>query len=236
MTESGTKSCKIIVFASTGDSVDWHFDTLVRGGLENDIEVNRKEDEENKEEQEKKEIHDSLEPLIYNELPKLRVGYQGKFLSNCNLFKLHGSMQQSERFAVYTGFSKPLEEAASSILFCTDVAARGLDLPDVTHVIQYDPPADVRDYIHRIGRTARLGKDGQAFIFLLPSEMGYLDLLEDYKCSVREQPSLELLQSLVQLSTKPTMKKLKHQAHEIAATDVHMTLERFVQSSKGVSF
>jgi ATP-dependent RNA helicase DDX31/DBP7 len=237
MTDSGAKPCKVIVFAATGDSVDWHFDTLIRGGLENDNEVTLKKEsnEDSGENQEKEQIHDSLEPFVYNDLPALRKGYQGNFLSNCNLFKLHGSMQQSERHAVYTGFSRPLESSTSSILICTDVAARGLDLPDVSQVIQYDPPADVRDYIHRIGRTARLGKDGQAFIFLLPSEVEYLDLLEDYKCSVREQPSIELLQALVPLASKPTMKKLKYQAHEIAATDVHMTLERFVQSSKRVS-
>ena len=233
---------------ATGDSVDWHFDCLVRGGTD-----------EKKEEEEGLKLTSvdhsqssfgnsastpaddaiSLEPLAYNDLPKLRAGHDAKFLSNCKLFKLHGSMQQSERHAVYTGFSPSLTTTTSSILFCTDVAARGLDLPDVTHVVQYDPPADVRDYVHRIGRTARLGKDGQAFIFLLPSEVEYLELLQEYKCVVREQPSVELLQALVPLgNVKKTAnaKKVKYVAHEVAATDVHMTLERFVQASKSVSF
>lgn len=143
-------------------------------------------------------------------------------------------MQQSERHAVFTGFSPPVTNGAS-ILFCTDVAARGLDVADVSHVVQYDPPADVRDYIHRIGRTARLGKQGQAYLFLLPSEVEYLDLLhEEFKCQVKEQPLVQVLETLVPLASSKFAKKIKHQKHEIAATDVHMAMERFVQSNQQV--
>lgn len=173
-----------------------------------------------------------IKPVEYNDLPKLRAGYDAKHLPNCKLFKLHGSMQQSERHAVYTGYSP--SSNYTKILFCTDVAARGLDLPDVSDIIQYDPPADVRDYIHRIGRTARLGKEGQAFIFLLPSEAEYLDLLEDYHCHVTEEPMVPILETLIPLANSKKTKNQKHSFHEIAATDVHMEFERFVQSSQPV--
>jgi len=62
-------------------------------------------------------------------------------------------------------------------LLCTDVAARGLDIPKVDWIIQFDPPDDPRDYIHRVGRTARAGKSGKSLLFLLPSEQGFLQFL-----------------------------------------------------------
>lgn len=70
--------------------------------------------------------------------------------------------------------------AGSSVLVTTDVAARGLNLPNVDFVIQLDPPAEISDYIHRVGRTARMGRPGTSVIFLAESEMGYVDELK--KC------------------------------------------------------
>ena len=52
------------------------------------------------------------------------------------------------------------------ILVATDVASRGIDVPDITHVINYDPPATAADYIHRVGRTGRMGKKGVALTFV----------------------------------------------------------------------
>ncbi|KAI8901012.1 P-loop containing nucleoside triphosphate hydrolase protein [Globomyces pollinis-pini] len=223
ITESGTKPCKIIVFLATGDSVDWHFDSLHR--------ISESPDRDDTNEETVLDPAEEAKPMVYNDLPKLRQGYESKVLPNCRLFRLHGSLMQSERHATFTGFS-PALTSTTSILFCTDVAARGLDVPDVSHIIQYDPPADVRDYIHRIGRTARIGKEGEAYIFLLPSEIEYLDLLEDYHCSLKDQPTTEILQKLVPLATSNVSKKSKHLVHEIAATDVHMSFERFVQANQ----
>jgi ATP-dependent RNA helicase DDX18/HAS1 len=72
-------------------------------------------------------------------------------------------------------------------LLCTDVAARGLDIPAVDWIIQYDPPDDPREYIHRVGRTAR-GKDGRgrALLLLLPEELGFLRYLKDAKVPLNE--------------------------------------------------
>ena len=62
----------------------------------------------------------------------------------------------------------------------SDVAARGLDMPSVDSVVQYDPPDDSRDYIHRVGRTARgSGGKGQSLMFLQPSEVGFLAHLKE---------------------------------------------------------
>ena len=62
-------------------------------------------------------------------------------------------------------------------LLATDVAARGLDIPDVHWVVQVDMPQDPSAFVHRVGRTARLGRSGRALALLLPSEASYVDFL-----------------------------------------------------------
>jgi ATP-dependent RNA helicase DDX18/HAS1 len=71
-------------------------------------------------------------------------------------------------------------------LLCTDVAARGLDIPAVDWIIQFDPPDDPRDYIHRVGRTARAGGRGKSLLFLLPSELGFLRYLKHARVPLNE--------------------------------------------------
>ena len=63
----------------------------------------------------------------------------------------------------------------SGCLLCTDVAARGLDIPDVQYIVQYDPPQDPSTFVHRVGRTARMGRIGKALVLLLPHEMSYVE-------------------------------------------------------------
>src|SRR3989344_9664308 len=75
---------------------------------------------------------------------------------------IHGDKSQSQRKRVIDMFSKNV----ITILIATDVAARGIDIPDITHVINYDEPQSYDDYIHRIGRTGRIGKKGTALTFV----------------------------------------------------------------------
>ena len=63
-------------------------------------------------------------------------------------------------------------------LLCTDVAARGLDIPGVSWILQYDPPQDPSTFVHRVGRTARMGRSGNALVMLLPHEEPYVDFLK----------------------------------------------------------
>ena len=77
------------------------------------------------------------------------------------LYRLHGSLPQVDRTETFFRFCK----AEAGILFTTDVAARGLDLPALDCIVQYDPPEETTEYIHRVGRTARMGRKGEAILF-----------------------------------------------------------------------
>ena len=79
---------------------------------------------------------------------------------------IHGNLRQSKRDRVINSF----KNGNTRILIATDVAARGLDIPLIEHVINYDLPQVPEDYIHRIGRTGRAGKKGSALTFLTPSD------------------------------------------------------------------
>ena len=79
---------------------------------------------------------------------------------------IHGNLRQSKRDRVITRF----RNGHSRILIATDVAARGLDIPLIQHVINYDLPQVPEDYIHRVGRTGRAGKEGSALTFLTPND------------------------------------------------------------------
>jgi len=112
------------------------------------------------------------------------------FLSSCNSVKfhaellnyidipvmdIHGRQKQVKRTTTFFQFQK----AKHAILLCTDVAARGLDIPEVDWIIQYDPPDDPKEYIHRVGRTARGATgSGRALMFLTPQETGFLRYLQ----------------------------------------------------------
>ena len=120
------------------------------------------------------------------------------FFSSCNSVKfhdellnyidievmsIHGQKKQSARSTTFYQFC----QAESGVLLCTDVAARGLDIPKVDWIVQYDAPDDPKEYIHRVGRTARgaTGK-GEALLFLLPEELGFLRYLRQAGVTMTE--------------------------------------------------
>ncbi|KAG8185234.1 hypothetical protein JTE90_002763 [Oedothorax gibbosus] len=96
---------------------------------------------------------------------------------------IHGRQKQLKRTQTFFEFCK----VESGILLCTDVAARGLDIPEVDWIVQYDPPEDPKEYIHRVGRTARgKGKNGHALLILRPEELGFLRYLKQARVPVQE--------------------------------------------------
>ncbi|KAF9270468.1 DEAD-domain-containing protein [Marasmius fiardii PR-910] len=112
------------------------------------------------------------------------VKYHGELLNYIDVpvLALHGKQKQQKRTNTFFEFIN----AEAGILLSTDVAARGLDIPRVDWIIQYDPPDDPRDYIHRVGRTARAGKVGKSLLFLLESELGFLRYLKEAKVPLNE--------------------------------------------------
>lgn len=123
------------------------------------------------------------------------------FFSTCNAVKffsellnfisipvlaLHGQQKQAKRTATFFEFCN----AERGTMCCTDIAARGLDIPSVDWIIQFDPSGDPKEYIHRVGRTARGEGDnvhrGRALLFLLPSELGYLRHLKRARIPLNE--------------------------------------------------
>ncbi|KAK4735432.1 hypothetical protein R3W88_009693 [Solanum pinnatisectum] len=120
------------------------------------------------------------------------------FFSSCNSVKfhsellryikiechdIHGKQKQQKRTSTFFDFC----EAKKGILLCTDVAARGLDIPAVDWIVQFDPPDEPKEYIHRVGRTARgEGAKGNALLFLIPEELQFLKYLKAAKVPVKE--------------------------------------------------
>ncbi|KAM4608749.1 ATP-dependent RNA helicase DDX18 [Polymixia lowei] len=136
--------------------------------------------------------------LLFTFLKKNRKKKMMVFFSSCMSVKfhyellnyidlpvmaIHGKQKQTKRTTTFFQFCN----ADSGILLCTDVAARGLDIPEVDWIIQYDPTDDPKEYIHRVGRTAR-GIDGQghALLILRPEELGFLRFLKQARVPLSE--------------------------------------------------
>eukprot|EP00804_Cyclotella_cryptica_P023594 CCRYP_011938-RC/>CCRYP_011938-RC protein AED:0.14 eAED:0.14 QI:0/0.33/0.25/1/0.33/0.25/4/1048/513 len=101
---------------------------------------------------------------------------------------LHGKLVQKRREKAMERFR---EKKSSAVLLCTDVAARGLDVPDVSWTIQFDAPVDPSSYVHRVGRSARAGRFGNSLVFLTRKEDAYIDFLKLRKVPVMELPDSE---------------------------------------------
>lgn len=113
------------------------------------------------------------------------VKYHAELLNYIDLpvLELHGKQKQQKRTNTFFEFCN----AKSGTLICTDVAARGLDIPAVDWIVQFDPPDDPRDYIHRVGRTARgSGAKGRSLMFLAPTELGFLRYLKAARVPLNE--------------------------------------------------
>ncbi|KAJ7978819.1 RNA helicase [Quillaja saponaria] len=113
------------------------------------------------------------------------VKFHGELLRffKMNCLDIHGKQKQQKRTSTFFEF----RNAEKGILLGTDVAARGLDIPAVDWIVQYDPPDDPKEYIHRVGRTARgEGGKGNALLFLIPEELLFLRYLKEAKIPVKE--------------------------------------------------
>ncbi|NXV12219.1 DDX31 helicase, partial [Cepphus grylle] len=156
--------------------------------------------------------------------------------ASLQFLRLHGNMEQEERTEVFQEFLK----SKTGILLCTDVAARGLDLPQVTWIVQYNAPASPAEYIHRIGRTARIGCHGNSLLVLAPSEAEYVSLLASHKINVSEIKMEKVLSSLMKddrfkLHRPRSKKSCGTDPQEVRerATVLQTKFENYVHSNEG---
>ncbi|XP_005749232.1 probable ATP-dependent RNA helicase DDX31 isoform X2 [Pundamilia nyererei] len=148
--------------------------------------------------------------------------------------RLHGNMKQEDRTEAFQQFSA----SQSGVLLCTDVAARGLDLPQVTWIIQYTPPTAAAEYVHRVGRTARIGARGSSLLFLTPAETAFITELANHNISLSEMKLQDILSSLMfddvykgrgKYHSKSSSKALEQEVRE-RATVLQTEFENFVHA------
>ncbi|MBR6076706.1 MAG: DEAD/DEAH box helicase [Victivallales bacterium] len=136
-----------------------------------------------------------------------------------NVNCLHGDMEQAQRSRVMAAFRR----GEIDILVATDVAARGLDVDDVSHVFNYHLPFDSRGYVHRIGRTGRAGKSGTAITLVTPREMRQLD-------AIRRNVGAQLQNRLVPTRTQVTEQRLKKIFHDVHDYKLDMNILNQVET------
>jgi len=200
---------KAIVFLSCADSVDFHFEIFTR--------------------KEASPVDGEGVPAPPEEIKGPHTSSTAGFASalsttdsHVRVCRLHGSLLQITRTATLAAFTKSKDP---SVLICTDVASRGLDLPNIDFVIEYDPPFSADDHLHRIGRTARAGRDGRAMIFLMPGpEEGYVDIL---KQGYREGQAKGLVRNEAEDLLRKGFGKVRHD-WEDKATEWQLEVERWV--------
>jgi ATP-dependent RNA helicase DeaD len=140
---------------------------------------------------------------IYNELTKLKYTCQ----------KIHGGLEQSDRVRVMNDF----KQGYFRYMIATDVAARGIDVENITLIINYDIPKDKEGYVHRIGRTGRGNKSGKAITFVAQNEARFLKDIQQYtgkELLLRERPERNIINNSKQdfvrkTNTSPKLKATK---------------------------
>ncbi|KAI7735577.1 hypothetical protein M8C21_012679, partial [Ambrosia artemisiifolia] len=142
----------------------------------------------------------------------------------CNILRLHGNMKHEDRVKTFNAF----KTEKSALLLSTDVSARGLDFPKVRCIIQYDSPGEATEYVHRVGRTARLGEKGESLLFLQPIEADYLEELKKHGVMLTEYPLMKLLDGFPLKQQR--MKKFVSIEMHPWVLDLQKSLESFISS------
>ncbi|MBL4613250.1 MAG: DEAD/DEAH box helicase [Magnetovibrio sp.] len=129
-------------------------------------------------------VNDAL--IFCNRKADIAVVYKSLSKHGFSVGQLHGDMSQPARMEMLAGF----KNKDFNLLVCSDVAARGLDIPNLSHVFNYDVPINAEDYVHRIGRTGRAGKEGNAYTIALPQDGKFVTAIE--KLIGKDIPRIEL--------------------------------------------
>jgi ATP-dependent RNA helicase DeaD len=156
---------------------------------------------------------------------------------------IHGDVEQKQREKMV----QSLKDGRIDILVATDVAARGLDVDRISHVLNYDIPYDTESYVHRIGRTGRAGRSGEAILFVAPRERGMLGAIERatrQKLEPMQLPSVEAvnerrvakflgkIDAALESTDRPTFRELVERyerEHDVPMVDIAAALAQMVQ-------
>ncbi len=170
--------------------------------------------------------HDELQSVICFTRTKHRANRLADFLRrhNINCAAIHGNRTQGQRNAALAGF----KDGSHRVLVATDIAARGIDVQAVSHVINFDCPHIADDYIHRVGRTGRASMTGDAFTFVSPEEEGDLHTIE--RAIKKRLPRVTL--PTFDYTAKPAEKLEVPIAERIAAIRAQKALERARRDQK----
>ena len=187
-------ACKLLVFLSSCDAVDFHYELLSRATLPSLRAAYAAAGQGEADGDDGDDGDDDGDGGGDGGGARLAVGEVERdcALVGTRLYRLHGRMSQQRRAAAFGAF----RAAGAGVLLCTDVAARGLNLRGVHWIVQYDLPQQPKEYVHRVGRTARLGQVGQALLFTLPSEAPFLDVLRGGGMALSEVPFASLQAAL----------------------------------------
>lgn len=123
-------------------------------------------------------------PISPNSSHKINTNDVIHIDSTAQIFSLHGKMDNKKRIKTLSAFQD--HNAGLAVLFCTDLAARGLDIPNVDWIVQFDAPLDPDFFVHRVGRTARAGHRGKALVFLSAHEKKYCEFLRSRKVPIAD--------------------------------------------------
>ncbi len=156
---------------------------------------------------------------------------------------IHGDVEQKQREKMV----QSLKDGRIDILVATDVAARGLDVDRISHVLNYDIPYDTESYVHRIGRTGRAGRSGEAILFVAPRERGMLGAIERatrQKIEPMQLPSVEAVNerrvakflgkigTALESTDRPVFRELVERyerEHDVPMVDIAAALAQLVQ-------
>ncbi|SCV70816.1 BQ2448_3578 [Microbotryum intermedium] len=234
---------KVLIFLSCTAAVDFYWEALGSMGMglsassstESEAQTNKPESAKERVEREKREAEEK----------HTKLASDSAVLPGVPIYRLHGNLELETRLNSLKAFAHKSvvqkgknkgTETENAVLLCTSVAARGLDVPFVSHVVQYDLPTvgGVTEYVHRVGRTARAGASGQATSFLLPSEKEWVPWVEQ---GMRSDPSTLAPPAgkrdvkLREVGIEDVLKEGyggEGREYETRATDVQMGFERWV--------
>ncbi|KAJ6243651.1 atp-dependent RNA helicase ddx31-related [Anaeramoeba flamelloides] len=236
---------KIIIFLYSCDSVEFHYKLFkksffpsslvpIRKKFQN-VETNQEANDEEPQNGESKMKNFIMKKSRNKAVTNIYGTELVKLFEHVKLFRLHGNIDQKNRTNTFFQFSK----ATSGILFSTDVAARGLDLPLVDWIVQYDPPTNHKVYVHRVGRTARIGNKGNSLLFLMPNETDYLDVLKEKKHKITEMRRHTILSSLISdqdlknnLIDPSIAKQYSVTQRQVVAIWLHKEMEKIIEENE----